>query len=172
MKRRQSHAGGLELRQDWVDLREIADRAAHAARRCGASQAITVELPAGLPLIRADALLVEQTIGNIIANAVAYTPRDARIAIDAVTTSANVALRITDNGPGIAPEALSQVFEKFVRARGGDHHPEGGEGTGLGLAIAKGIMEAHGGTIAAESPVADGVGTRIICRFPVTEPPT
>jgi two-component system sensor histidine kinase KdpD len=164
-------AGGLELRRDWVDLREIADRVANAARRRGAAQTITVDLPPDLPLVRADALLIEQTFGNIIANAVAYTPRDARIVIDCVTTPAEIALRITDDGSGIAPEALAHVFEKFVRARN-DSRSDGGEGTGLGLAIAKGIMEAHGGAILAESPIADGHGTRIICKFPITEPST
>jgi two-component system sensor histidine kinase KdpD len=162
-------AGGLELRRDWVDLREIADRVANAARRRGAAQTITVDLPPDLPLVRADALLIEQTFGNIIANAIAYTPSDARIVIDCVTTPAEIALRITDDGPGIAPDALAHVFEKFVRARG-DSHSDGGEGTGLGLAIAKGIVEAHGGAIVAESPIAEGHGTRIICKFPTTEP--
>ena len=63
-------------------------------------------------------------------------------------------LRVTDDGPGIPADVLPHVFEKFVRARRDRVTPEGGEGTGLGLAIAKGIMEAHGGSIAAESPVA------------------
>ncbi|MBN8957556.1 MAG: ATP-binding protein, partial [Rhizobiales bacterium] len=115
--------------------------------------------------------LIEQTFGNIIANAVAYTPSDARIVIDGMTTPTEIALRITDDGPGIAPDALAHVFEKFVRARS-NSHSDGGEGTGLGLAIAKGIMEAHGGAIAAESPIAEGRGTRIICKFPITEPST
>ena len=61
------------------------------------------------------------------------------------------------------------IFDKFVKAQR-DSEPDGGQGTGLGLAIAKGIMEAHGGTIAAESPVASGRGTRMTLSFARKEP--
>ena len=157
-------AGALELRHDWIDLREIVDRVVSAALRRGALQTFEVELSAELPLIRADATLVEQAIGNVVGNAVMHTPPDSHVRIDSEYTTGAVALRVTDNGPGIPAGALPQVFEKFVRADGslGD----GGQGTGLGLAIAKGIMEAHGGTIIAESPHAGGRGTRIVLTFP------
>ena len=84
---------------------------------------------------------------------------------------ANVSLRVTDNGPGIASDVLPHVFDKFVRARSSSQ-AEGGEGSGLGLAIAKGVMDAHGGSIAAESPAAEGHGTRIVLTFPHTEAPS
>jgi two-component system sensor histidine kinase KdpD len=71
---------------------------------------------------------------------------------------------VTDDGPGIPAEALPRVFDKFIK--GGESQADGGQGTGLGLAIAKGIMEAHGGSIAAESPHANGPGTRISLTFP------
>ena len=78
-----------------------------------------------------------------------------------------VAVRVTDDGPGIDPELIPHVFEKFVHATGpGASLADGGESTGLGLAIAKGIMEAHGGTVVAESPVTDGHGTRIVFTLP------
>jgi two-component system sensor histidine kinase KdpD len=159
-------AGVLELRQDWIDLREIAERTVRNARRRGARQQMVVDLPADLPLVRADETLVEQALGNVINNAVAHTPGDTRVTLDAAIEPERLALRVTDDGPGIAPDVLPQVFQKFVRgaplaATSGD----GGEGTGLGLAIAKGIMEAHGGAILAESPAANGRGTRIILTF-------
>ena len=76
-------------------------------------------------------------------------------------------LRVTDDGPGIPADVLPRVFEKFVRAHRDDaDSAEKGEGTGLGLAIAKGIVAAHGGSISAESPVADRRGTRITLTFP------
>ena len=159
----------LELRQDWIDLREIVDRVASAARRRGARQRIEVDLPADLPLVRGDATLVEQAIGNVIGNAVVHTAPQTRVAVDARAALHKVILRITDDGPGIPAEALPRVFDKFIK--GGETQADGGQGTGLGLAIAKGIMEAHGGAIAAESPHAGGGGTRILLTFPRQDVP-
>ena len=161
-------AGALELRHDWIDLREIVDRVVSAARRRGAKQQFAVALPADLPLVRADATLVEQAIGNVIGNAITHTPPQTNVLIDAAIAPENVTLRIADDGPGIPAQALPKVFEKFIKA---DSLADGGQGTGLGLAIAKGIMEAHGGTIAAESPPRGGAGTRIALTFPREETP-
>ncbi|MFA5899743.1 MAG: sensor histidine kinase KdpD [Hyphomicrobium sp.] len=159
-------AGALEVNRDWADLRELAERAANAARRRGAAQHIDVLLPDKLPLVRADARLIEQAISNVIANAIAHTPAETRIVIDGEAARQAVILRVTDDGPGISKDMLPHIFEKFVRSSDpglGD----GGEGTGLGLAIAKGITDAHGATIAAESPIAKGRGTRLIFSFPL-----
>ena len=164
-------AGGLELRWDWIDLREIVERVVSAARRRGAAQTIVVDLPSELPLVRADAVLVEQVFGNVIGNALTHTPKETRVTVDAVVAPGNVSLRVTDNGPGIASDVLPHVFDKFVRARSSSQ-AEGGEGSGLGLAIAKGVMDAHGGSIVAESPAAEGHGTRIVLTFPHTEAPS
>ena len=85
-------AGALELRRDWIDLREIVDRVVSAARRRGARQRIDVELPADLPLVRADATLAEQAIGNIVANAVSHTPPETRVTVTADVSPDRVAL--------------------------------------------------------------------------------
>ena len=85
------------------------------------------------------------------------------------STAKSVTLRVTDDGPGIPAEALPHVFDKFIK--GEPTQADGGQGTGLGLAIAKGIMEAHGGSIAAESPHAEGRGTRIALTFPRQDVP-
>jgi two-component system sensor histidine kinase KdpD len=110
--------------------------------------------------------LVEQAIGNVVANAIVHTATDARVVIDAGNTSDAIALRVTDNGPGIPPDDLPHIFEKFVKGKELQVLSSDGSHTGLGLAIAKGIMEAHGGAISAESPVADGRGARFILTFP------
>jgi two-component system sensor histidine kinase KdpD len=162
-------AGALELRRDWIDLREIVDRIANAARRRGARHHIEVKLPADLPLVRADATLAEQAIGNVIGNAIVHTPSSTHVMVDATITPDEVVLRITDDGPGIPAQALPHVFDKFIKAD--PTQADGGQGTGLGLAIAKGIMEAHGGSIAVESPHANGPGTRINLTFPSQEVP-
>ena len=163
-------AGALELRRDWLDLREVVERVVSATRRHGAKQPIEIELPSDLPLIRADATLAEQAIGNVVANAVVHTPAVTRVMIRAIVSPHAVALDVSDDGPGVAPEKLPEIFDKFVKGpavAGG-----GAQGTGLGLAIAKGIMEAHGGTIGAQSPVADGRGTQFVLTFPLDGKPT
>ena len=146
-------AGALELRRDWIDLREVAERVVSAARRHGAQQRIEIDLPADLPLVRADATLAEQAIGNLVANAVVHTPPETRVVLDADVAPDGIALRVTDDGPGIPADGLPIIFHKFVKGTEPEgSSADGSQGTGLGLAIAKGIMEAHGGAIKAESP--------------------
>ena len=164
-------AGALELRRDWVDLREIAARVVSAVKRRGAVLSFVVDLPPELPMIAADAILIEQAMVNVVNNVVAHAPAGTDVLIDAIVTPDSVSLRVTDDGPGIAKEDLHRVFEKFVRvgankAFGADK----GEGTGLGLAITKGIVAAHDGSVKAENPVGEGGGTRITLTFPRKEP--
>jgi two-component system, OmpR family, sensor histidine kinase KdpD len=158
-------AGALELRRDWIDLREVAERVVNAARRHGARQRIDIQLPDGLPMVRADATLVEQVIANVVGNAVAHAPAGSQVVVDGTVTADAITLRVTDNGSGIAADQLAHIFEKFVKGPE-ESRADGAHGTGLGLAIAKGIMEAHGGSIVAESPVDGGRGARFIMAFP------
>ena len=138
--------------------RPARDRRAGGERRspqgCGAVDRGPA-CPTICRLIRADAKLVEQALGNAVGNAIAHTPPETLISSTPKSPDEAIALSVTDDGPGIGPEMLPQIFEKFVHPRRSEAGiADGGEGTGLGLAIAKGIMDAHGGTIAAESPVA------------------
>jgi two-component system sensor histidine kinase KdpD len=159
-------AGALELRKDWLDLREIADRVVNAACRHGAQQKFHVDLPSDLPLLNADALLVEQAFGNIIRNAVEHTPSQTSIFIRADLSPSTVSIVFEDDGPGISPEILPRIFDKFVSVRQpSEVSSNKGEGTGLGLAIAKGIMKAHGGDALALSPTNANHGTRIELIF-------
>ncbi|MEQ1929894.1 MAG: sensor histidine kinase KdpD [Parvularculaceae bacterium] len=166
-------AGALELHVDWIDLRDIVERVVNLARRRGARQRIRTDLPADLPLVMADATLVEQAIGNIVENALTHTPQETEIVVDGVCTSDTVTLRITDSGPGFPADFSARLFEKFTRgdARVAASEQRSGRGAGLGLAIAKGIMEAHGGSISAESPAVNGKGARFSLNFPREEQP-
>jgi two-component system sensor histidine kinase KdpD len=162
-------AGALELRRDWVDLREIVEHVVVAVRRRGVAQRLVLELPTELPLVHADPTLAAQALANVIGNAVVHTPDETTVVIDAVVRAAGIALRVTDDGPGISSDVLPHMFDKFARARGMATGKD--EGAGLGLAIAKGIMAAHGGSIAAQSPAVDGRGTRMELTFPRRETP-
>jgi len=160
-------AGALELRHDWIDLREIAERIVNAARRRGVHRTFEINCPEDMPLVQADATLAEQALGNVVGNAIVHTSDTTTIAIDAAIDQKSIAVAVTDDGPGIPPQSLPHVFDKFVQARQTTGiRADGGQGSGLGLAIAKGIMEAHGGMIAAQSPYRNGRGTRVTLTFP------
>lgn len=160
-------AGALELRRDWVDIREAFDRVVALAKRRGATQGFQVVVEPDIPFVLADPSLLDQAFTNIVGNAVRYAGPEAQVELAAHQEGGEIVLSVTDNGPGISPTLLPKVFEKFARGR--EQDGDGGEGTGLGLAIAKGIVDAHGGSIVAESPVADGQGTRISIRLTLRE---
>jgi two-component system sensor histidine kinase KdpD len=155
-------AGALDLRKDWIDIQEIVNRVASAIRRRQPSATIMVDLPQELPLLRADPSLFEQALTNVLMNAVTHNKQDTRVTVAARVAVAHIDVLVTDDGQGIAAELMPRLFDKFSRAG----RPEQVQGAGLGLAIAKGIMDAHGGTISAESPVGRGRGTRFVLTFP------
>ncbi|MEI9886299.1 MAG: ATP-binding protein [Rhizomicrobium sp.] len=93
-----------------------------------------------------DPLLLEQALVNLLDNAAKYAPLGSTIALTAQAADNRVLLRIADEGPGIPPEALPHIFDKFYRAKASDSRIAG---TGLGLAVARGFVEAFGGTLDA-----------------------
>lgn len=166
-------AGALDIRKDWVDIGEIIDRLVDQAKRRGIGGTLTVSLPGDLPLIRADASLIEQALANVVANAARYGGPEARILLTARQEDGRLKLVVEDDGPGIPPEILPRVFDKFVR--GARPIGDGGDGSGLGLAITQGILTLHGGMAEAESPIAfdrgaDGHGTRLTLSLPIEDP--
>ena len=110
----------------------------------------------------ADRTLFRSALTNLISNALRYTPEGGRITL-AISRAEDrsVVISISDTGPGMAPEILPYIFDRFYRTEVGRPLAEG---TGLGLAIAKSIVELHGGSIGVES--APGKGTTFILRFP------
>lgn len=156
-------AGALELNRDWIDIRELLDRAVALVKRRGAIQTFQVCVDEAVPFVAGDPNLLDQVLANVLGNAVQHAGPAARVDLHAECERDQVVLSVTDDGPGIPSDVLPHVFEKFARAP----RPSGdaGEGTGLGLAIVKGIIEAHHGTVVATSPVAYGRGTRIEIRL-------
>ena len=104
---------------------------------------------------------------NLLDNAIRYTPHGGRIALSCTSGSGEISIRISDSGPGIAPEHLPRLFDRFYRVDRGRSRAHGG--SGLGLTIAQSIAQAHGGRIVAESVV--GQGSTFIVTLPATGQP-
>ncbi len=130
----------------------------------GAGNPLTVQLAPDLPLVLADRRRIVQVLGNLLSNAARHSPEESPIQVTAERGGVNVAVSITDQGRGIPPDLLPGLFRKFSRASGVD-------GSGLGLAICKGIVEAHGGRIWAESD-GPGLGARFTFTLPAVEAAT
>lgn len=118
-----------------------------------------MEISPDLPLLELDEPRIEVVLHNLLSNAQAYGNGAVRIA--AVQDSSTIVVRVSDDGPGIAPEELPHLFERFYRAARGQQRRSGG--IGLGLAICKAFVEAHGGGIWAES---DEQGTSFAFSLP------
>jgi two-component system sensor histidine kinase KdpD len=161
--------GALSPRLAPLDLAELIGSARQRMRGVLRAHTLQVDLPVALPLVLADGVLLEQVLVNILDNAAKYAPHGGQIVFAARTTGAWAELAITDHGPGIPVADLDRVFDMFYRVAGGDRQRAG---TGLGLAICKGLVEAMGGTIRAESGWPDGSGTRILISLPLHNPET
>jgi two-component system sensor histidine kinase KdpD len=151
--------GGLDIRTDWVDVRDVMGGAAERVSRRLGGRKVTRDFHSGLPLVKADSALLEQALVNILENAIAYSPDNSTIELAAYDDRNNVVLSIEDDGRGIPTNELVRVFDRFRRM---EEPSDRGKGAGLGLAISKGFIEAMGGRIAAASPIHGGRGTRIL----------
>ncbi|SAL50674.1 two-component system, sensor kinase protein KdpD [Caballeronia terrestris] len=167
-------AGGLRLNRQWTLLEETVGAALRACRRMLGDRAVDVRLPADLPLVQLDAVLMERLLSNLLENASKYTRADARLAIGAerIEIDGKPFVRVTldDTGPGLPPAMVDRVFEKFTRGEKESAQP----GIGLGLSICRAIVEAHGGTIGAANRADERgriEGARFWFTLPVDAPP-
>lgn len=122
---------------------------------------ILVEAEQDLPRIEVDPERMAQVLGNLVSNALRYTPEGGEILLSAAKSRGTILLRVQDNGAGIAPEDLPHIFDRFYRSD--KSRQQNGE-SGLGLAIARSIVEAHGGSLSAES--IQDKGSIFIITFP------
>jgi two-component system sensor histidine kinase KdpD len=160
-------SGALKVRNDWVDVADVVRAAVERIRKSFPGRTTTVSVAADLPFIRGDANLLEQVLFNLLDNAHKYGS-ESGVIVHARREGNEVVISVTDDGVGIKPADLDRIFEKFYR--GG--RPDGRKaGTGLGLSIARGLVEAMGGTIVAQSPAARRRGTRLLMRFAAAEQP-
>jgi two-component system sensor histidine kinase KdpD len=158
-------AGGLTLERDWSAPSDIVRAALSRLRERMASHRVIVDVPDDLPLIRVDAALIEQALGNLLENAVKHTPPGTVVSVKAQRRDGELLVSVEDFGGGLAPDQVEHVFEKFWRAS-----PEGGAGgVGLGLAICRAIVALHGGRVWAECLAGGATAFRFV--LPIDEAP-
>ena len=157
-------AGYGQLEQVPLDLREILSELVALLQEKAASQKLTLhlEVPEGLPLIRADRRSLEEVFTNLVSNAINYSPDGGEVRISAVSHGDYLEVRVQDQGIGIEAEEIPKIFDKFYRVKS----PKTRQviGTGLGLALVKGLIEAHLGTVDVDSEV--GAGTTFRVKLP------
>jgi signal transduction histidine kinase len=145
--------------------RDLLERAAAPFRESAeaAGVRLTVECSADLPDLWIDGERMTQVLGNLLTNALRHTPSGGSITLAAGALGTALELTVSDTGSGITPDDLPRVFDRFYRADTA-RQTDSGE-SGLGLAIARSIVEAHGGTVRAESTL--GQGTLMIISLPL-----
>ena len=158
-------SGQVRFDWQWQPVEEVLGAALAATAAVLAQHRVVVELPADLPWLRLDAVLMERVLVNLLENASKYTPAGTRVAVRGTATDDAVLLEVADQGPGLPAGREDEVFKKFER--GQREGPTAG--VGLGLALCRSIVEAHGGRIHAEPAPAGG--TRFVMRLPRGEPP-
>ena len=146
----------------------LVDEARQAFLSGGGRGNISIDLPPDLPWVMADRRRIVQVITNLLQNAAEYSHESAPIQISATVEAPHVAISVTDQDRRVSAEFLPHLFRKFSRPEGESVNREM-EGTGLGLAICKGVVEAHGGRIWAESD-GPGLGTRFTFTLPAVDP--
>ena len=158
-------AGRLQLNRALLSVETLLTQAAAdlepVAAQAGVRLATLVE--PGLPPVNGDADRLTQALVNLVSNAIKFSPAGSTVQIAARITRLGVAIGVTDQGRGIAPEDISRLFQKFRQLDQPGTRRTGG--TGLGLAITKGIVEEHGGTVVVDS--LPGTGTTFTFTLPV-----
>ena len=162
--------GSLPVSPEPTDLATLVEQARSAFVSSGGGNELVFDLPAGLPSVLADRHRIVQVMGNLLANASRYSQEFSAIRITARQQDWQVAVCVADEGRGVSSEQLQYLFRKYVRIKG-DSGDRESAGSGLGLAICKGIVEAHGGRIWAESD-GPGLGARFTFTLPMAEEAT
>jgi two-component system sensor histidine kinase KdpD len=152
--------GALRPAKEWYDVAEVITDVAARLAKLAPDHDVTTDVEPDLPLIRFDYVEIAQVLMNLGENAIKYTPAGTQVTLSASSRMDAIELAVSDNGPGIPPPFLPRLFDRFSRAEPASRIP----GTGIGLAISKGLVDAHGGQMWAES--IEGLGTRIAFTLP------
>lgn len=156
-----SEAGTLALHREPTDPDVVIGDVLHAFMSGASAAGVTLttgssgDLPSrDLPILDIDPVRIREVLSNLVANALRHTPTGGTVTVGSSADADSLVLTVRDTGPGIDPALLPHVFDRFVKGAGS-------RGSGLGLAIARGLVEAHGGTISVESPAGGGTTFRV-----------
>jgi two-component system sensor histidine kinase KdpD len=158
-------SGALQLHTEWHSVEEVVGAALGRFGKALARRPVTTRVPADLPLVPMDDVLIEQVLINLVDNVLKYTPAESPVEVSAEDTGTAVLVEVADRGPGLPPGEERRIFEKFHRAEA----TRSVRGAGLGLAICQGIVRAHGGRIWAENRPGGGIAIRF--TLPLKEAP-
>ena len=160
-------AGTLSVKPEPSEVADLVDRARNTFLSGGGRHPVLIDLPLDLPPVMADRRRIVQVLNNLLSNAARHSLESSPIRVAAMREGVHVAVSVSDEGRGVAPDLLPHLFRRYagVADRGGRR---ANGGAGLGLIICKGLVEAHGGRIQAESG-GPGHGTRFTFTVPVTE---
>lgn len=139
-------SGRLKPKIDLCDVRDLIQVAIKETKRELAAHKVNVRTSADLPLVQLDFVLTQQALHNLLSNAAFHTPPGTSVDIDARVDAGSLILKVADNGPGIAPESIARIFDKFYRAP-----TAAAGGIGLGLSVTEGLIGAQGGKITVEN---------------------
>jgi two-component system CheB/CheR fusion protein len=161
--------GTVRLERRAVPIREVVDAAADTWRHLLSqkNQVLTIDLPPDVVRLDCDSTRLAQVVSNLLHNAIKFTPEGGRISIAAKREDGAVAVRVRDDGIGMAPEQIERFFDLFVQGPPSLDRPQGG--LGLGLTLARRLAELHGGTVEARSE-GPGFGSEFTVRVPVGTP--
>ena len=159
-------AGTLSVSPEPSEISELVEGARSTFLSSGGRHTVHIDLPPDLPWVMADRRRIVQVLNNLLFNAARHPPDSAPIRVEARRDGAHVAVSVQDEGRGVAPERLPHLFRRY--ALDGDVGGGSGDGMGLGLIICRGLVEAHGGRIRAESG-GPGQGARFTFTIPVAE---
>ena len=159
--------GTLSVSPEPTEVANLVEQARNTFLSGGGRHTVLIDLPPDLPPVLADRRRIVQVLNNLFSNASRHAPVSSPIRVVAVRDGVHVAVSVSDEGRGVSPDLLPYLFRKHTRVGTGDQEPGIG-GSGLGLAICKGLVEAHGGRIRAESG-GKGQGTRFTFTIPVAE---